>query len=367
MALSQRLDLRQGQSLVMTPQLQQAIKLLQMSNIELQAFVEAELERNPLLERDERAEVKKQAEAPTGADMAEALASNAHQAERLQSLDTDLENVYPNESRSDRSERMERGMADSGWSSLRPAGGLSLDSEDFDFGAMLSKSETLADHLTAQLTLAIAEPADRIVGQHLIGMVNEAGYLTGSAEDIAQQLGTDALHVARVLGVLKTFDPAGVFARDLRECLEIQLRDRGRFDPAMAALLDRLDLVAKHDLTQLRSLCKVDMEDIRDMIAELKTLNPKPGNAFGFDPVQPVVPDVFVRASQDGSWIVELNSETLPRVLISNQYMSKVKPSAAREEDKNYLCSRASTSAPRRFSRSPRKSCASRTRSSCWA
>jgi RNA polymerase sigma-54 factor len=338
MALSQRLDLRQGQSLVMTPQLQQAIKLLQMSNFELQAYVESELERNPLLERDERADVKKAAhdEAAVG-DMVSALTSSASQAEKLQTLDTDLDNVYTHEARSDASQRMDKGQMDSGWSSLRPASGISLDSDDYDFGATLSRSETLADHLTDQLNLAILDSADRIVGQHLIGMVNESGYLTASVDDIAQQLGTDAAHVKRVLDVMKGFDPVGAFAADLKECLALQLRERNRLDPAMDMLLDNLDLVAKHNLPALKTLCKVDLEDIRDMIAELKTLNPKPGNAFGFDPVQPVVPDVFVRAAQDGSWIVELNNETLPRVLISNQYMSKVTPSATREEDRNYL------------------------------
>jgi RNA polymerase sigma-54 factor len=338
MALSQRLDLRQGQSLVMTPQLQQAIKLLQMSNIELQAYVESELERNPLLERDERVDVKKAVSDDAAAnDTVAVLSDNSRQSEKLQTLDTDLENVYTHEARSDASQRMEKGPADSGWSSLRPASGISLDNDDYDFSATLSKSETLADHLTDQLNLAILDPKDRIVGHHLIGMVNESGYLTANPDELAEQLGTDRAHVTRVLDVMKGFDPAGVFAADLKECLALQLKERNRFDPVMEILLANLDMVAKHNLAGLKSLCKVDLDDVRDMIAELKTLNPKPGNAFGFDPVQPVVPDVFIRAGQDGSWIVELNNETLPRVLISNQYMSKVTPSATREEDKNYL------------------------------
>jgi RNA polymerase sigma-54 factor len=340
MALMQRMDLRQGQSLVMTPQLQQAIKLLQMSNLELQAYVEGELERNPLLERDERTDVQKpeaQEERAGDSDTVTALSANESQEDKLRTLDTDLENVYTHEARADASSRESMAPADSGWASLRPTGGISLDSDEYDFSASLSKAQTLAEHLTDQLNLNIAAPSDRIIGQNLIGMVNEAGYLTGDLADIANYLGTSKDHVTRVLETLKTFDPVGVFAADLQECLALQLRERDRLDPAMATLIANLNLVAKRDFPALKALCKVDLEDIREMIAELKDLNPKPGHAFGSDPVQPVVPDVYVRAAQDGSWLVELNNDTLPRVLFSNQYLSKVSRTASREEDKNYL------------------------------
>ena len=340
MALMQRMDLRQGQSLVMTPQLQQAIKLLQMSNLELQAFVEGELERNPLLERDERTEVQKtelQDERAGAGDTLTALGANESQEDKLRTLDTDLENIYTHEARADAASRENIGPADSGWASLRPTGGISLDSEEYDFSASLSRTQTLAEHLTDQLALNIANASDRIIGQNLIGMVNEAGYLTGEISDIANYLGTTRDHVSRILETLKTFDPIGVFAADLQECLALQLRERDRLDPAMAVLLANLNLVAKRDFAALKSLCKVDLDDIKEMIAELKNLNPKPGNAFGSEPVQPVVPDIFVRAAQDGSWLVELNNETLPRVLFSNQYLSKVSRTASREEDKNYL------------------------------
>jgi RNA polymerase sigma-54 factor len=340
MALMQRMDLRQGQSLVMTPQLQQAIKLLQMSNLELQAYVESELERNPLLERDERTDVHKSEPEDVRAgdgDTVTALNANQSQEDRMRTLDTDLENVYTHEARADASSRENMGPADSGWASLRPTGGISLDSDEYDFSASLSKEQTLAEHLTDQLNLNILKPSDRIIGQNLIGMVNEAGYLTGDIADIADYLGTSRDHVARVLETLKTFDPIGVFAADLHECLALQLRERNRLDPAMATLIANLGLVAKRDFSALKTLCKVDLEDIREMIAELKDLNPKPGHAFGSEPVQPVVPDVYVRAAQDGSWLVELNNDTLPRVLFSNQYLSKVSRTASREEDRNYL------------------------------
>ncbi len=339
MALNQRLDMRQGQSLVMTPQLQQAIKLLQMSNIELQAFVDTELERNPLLERDERGEVQKDVpETPHAeSDMVSDLNSGAAAEERLGTLDTDLENVYTHESRADAESRNAPGPADSGWASLRPSGGMSLDGDELDFAATLTRQPTLAEHLTDQMHLALTGAAERLIGQHLIGAVNEAGYLTADVASVAETLGTTPDHVETVLVKLQQCDPSGVFARTLKECLTLQLKEIDRYDPAMAMLVDNLELVAKRDYNALKSLCKVDIDDLKDMIAELRNLNPKPGHVFGSDPVQPVIPDVIVRASPDGAWTVELNTDTLPRVLISNQYLARVSMSSSRSEDKLYL------------------------------
>ncbi|MFZ5674059.1 MAG: RNA polymerase factor sigma-54 [Pseudomonadota bacterium] len=337
MALTPRLELRQGQSLVMTPQLQQAIKLLQMSNLELQAYVESELEKNPLLERDEKREAPAVAEASEERDVASALKDGASASEKLATLDTDLDNVYQGESRADAANRSAMAQGDSGWASLKSSRAVSLDQDDLDFGATLTRETTLAEHLTEQLMLAIADTADRLIGQNLVGMVNEAGYLTADTAQVAEMLGTDIAHVERVLAVLQGFDPAGVFARDLKECLRLQLKELDRLDPAMMVLVDHLDLVAKRDFAALKSLCKVDADDIRDMIAELRRLNPKPGHVFGAEPVQPVVPDVSVRPAPDGSWLVELNNDTLPRVLVNNRYMAQVSRGAMRDEDKTYL------------------------------
>lgn len=338
MALSQRLELRQGQSLVMTPQLQQAIKLLQMSNIELQAFVDAELERNPLLEREERIEVQTldSVEPSAEPDILSALNSGAAAEERLRTLDTDLENVYTHEARADAQNREAQGPADSGWANLRPSGAVSLDGDDLDVAATLTRAPSLAEHLTGQLNLMIGDPAERLIGQHLIGMLDEAGYLTAGIDAVAEVLGTTPSHVEAVLLKLQDCDPPGVFARDLRECLALQLKDLGRYHPAMATLLANLELVAKRDYAGLRALCGVDLDELRDMIAELRRLNPKPGHAFGSEPVQPVIPDVIVRAAPDGTWLVELNTETLPRVLINNQYVARVS-AAARSEDRLFL------------------------------
>jgi RNA polymerase sigma-54 factor len=328
MGLSQRLVLKQGQSLVMTPQLQQAIKLLQMSSAELQEFVEAEIEKNPLLEREEFTPAQAVATEERQSPVDKALSSGAS-GEDTESFaqpqapagSADGQSLY----------------RDTAWSSLRSAGHLSLDGGDLDVTANLARDVTLAEHLTNQLHLHFQDAGDRLIGQHLIGMVNEAGYLSGDAMGIAETLGTTQQHIQAVLAVLKTFEPTGVFASDLAECLRLQLEERGRLDSAMAALLGHLDLVARRDYQVLRQRCGVSLDELQHMLAELRTLNPKPGHAYGSEPVSPVVPDIFVRQAPDGSWIVELNSETLPRVLVNNRYMARVSSQTAREEDKLFL------------------------------
>ena len=324
--------MKQGQSLVMTPQLQQAIKLLQMSNIEVQNFIDAELERNPLLERSELRETAAPEVKIEKSDVPDAPFS----AGDARGADGDGA-TSASDSGAPVSHMSAGPMSDSGWTSTRGGGQVSLDGEAYDFAANVSREETLADHLTAQMFMHLRDPADILIGQHLIGNVNEAGYLTSNPASIAETMGTDLSHIERVLMVLKKFDPVGVFADDLKDCLRLQLIERNRFDPAMDALLDNLPLVAKRDYPALKNLCHVGLDDIHDMIAEIRALNPKPGHAFGSEPVMPAVPDVSVRAANDGSWLVELNSETLPRVLVNNQYAALVSRDAQKTEDKLFL------------------------------
>src|SRR5215212_8567366 len=297
MALSQRLEIRQGQSLVMTPQLLQAIKLLQLSHLDLAAYVDAELERNPLLERVEE-------EGPP---------------ETLGPAHEDSPSAEPSE-------------GDGG-----DAGEGGLDGEAPDFEATLASEASLHDHLAAQLDLATVDPAERLIGRHLVDAVNEAGYLTETVDDIADRLGAEPTTVERVLRLVQGFEPSGIAARDLAECLTIQLREQNRFDPAMAALVGRLDLVAKRDFPALKRLCGVDDEDLAEMLAEIRALDPKPGRAFAGSPVQILVPDVFVRPAPDGSWIVELNSGTLPRVLMNQSYYAKVSRTLSKDADKAFI------------------------------
>ena len=338
MALSQRLELKQGQSLVMTPQLQQAIKLLQLSNLELGEYVEGELERNPLLERDEV-----EPAAPDPAASAETL--NEVPLEQTLSredlgttsdLDASPEDLYADDSLTDRQATADSGTAAplSDWSR---AGAGGRPETDDGLEENVAAETTLKGHLESQLALAALPPDRRFIALVLIDAVDEAGYLRAELAEIASRLGCAMADCDATLSELQGFDPVGVFARDLRECLALQLKDRDRLDPAMQKLLERLDLVGRRDLAALSAQCGVDLSDVADMISEIRKLSPKPGLAFGSEPVQPVVPDVYVREGSDGTWQVELNSETLPRVLVNSRYYAEVNRTARTREDKAYL------------------------------
>ena len=341
MALATKLELRQGQQLVMTPQLQQAIRLLQLSNFELTQYVEAELERNPLLERDERpessaadadADDREAAAAPNGTSGEAPLDLERTVVDAGATLDTDYDNVYPDTARAD----LARDASLGSWSSVRQRTSTSYD-EDTNLEEYLAREVSLKDHLSDQMTLALAEPAERIVGQYLIDLVDEAGYIKADLDLLAEKLGAPAALVERVLGVLQSFDPPGVFARSLGECLALQLKEQNRYDPQIALLLDNLHMLAAHNLVALRKAVGVEMDELAEMINEIKHLNPKPGLRFGHVDVQAIVPDVLVREAADGSWIVELNSDTLPRVLVNRSYFTRVSRTTRSDKDKDYL------------------------------
>ena len=339
MALSQRLEIRQSHALVMTPQLMQAIKLLQLSNLDLAAYVDNELERNPLLERTAESEAESERRATDGAavekpaedwperpvDVAD-TAPDAHRDAGEQAGDDD--------SAGSQQAPSESPLGYSEWGSTPAA---RRDDDDYNLEAFVSAEHTLSDHLAEQLALAITDPARRMIGQYLIDLVDDAGYLTSDLATVAEKLGASLADVEAVLAILQTFDPAGVCARSLTECLAIQLKERDRFDPAMRALVDHIDLLAKRELGALRKICGVNEEDLADMIAELRQLNPKPGLAFGSTVVQPIVPDVFVKPLPDSSFMVELNSDTLPKVLVNQTYYTQVTKSVKNDKEKSYL------------------------------
>ena len=339
MALTQRLQIRQSQGLVMTPQLMQAIKLLQLSNLDLSAYVEAELERNPLLERGPDSEpapasALSDATADRAGEDSGPPAEFAEHSSGEEAFDSPLQGPGP-----DGGARAQPRLTDmpAGYSEWGAAAANRRDDGDYNLEAFAFAEPTLADWLREQVTLGITDPARRMIGHYLIDLVDESGYIAGDLAAAADKLGTGLAEIEAVLAILQSFEPAGVCARDLAECLAIQLKDRNRYDPAMAALIGRLDLVARRNFAALRKICAVGDEDLAEMIAELRRLNPKPGLAFGSALVQPIVPDVFVRAAPGGAWLVELNSDTLPKVLVNQTYYATVSATARRDSEKSYL------------------------------
>ncbi|MBN8873961.1 MAG: RNA polymerase factor sigma-54 [Rhodospirillales bacterium] len=343
MALAPRLDLRQSQTLVMTPQLRQAIKLLQYSNVEVSAFVEEELERNPLLERDETAELPRldrpapdqvplRAEATP--DVAVAVQTETLPTDAAAPLDADWGNAYDAGGPAD--------GAPSFGSMERRGGSLDFSEDDRGIEDLADARPPLREHLGEQLRLSFADPVDRMVGAHLIALLCPAGRLTADPAAIAAAMGLPLTRIEAVRERMMRFDPPGLFARTLQECLAAQLADRNRLDPAMQTLLANLELLARRDMRRLLALCGVDSEDLADMIGEIRALDPKPGATYDSNPAPPVVPDLLMRRMPDGVWLIELNPDTLPRVLVNERFFARVAPRASKEE-RGFLSERLAT------------------------
>ena len=334
MALTPRMEVRQSQSLALTPQLMQSIRLLQLSHIELNAFVEAELLRNPLLEREEGA-ADDGAEPPERPAETIGYEDTVDHGDRIQSagaiadgLDTAVENVFPEQV----------GQDSLSQTSIWPEGrGQSEGGEAPDIDQFVASRPSLSDHLESQVNLILRDPGERLIARALIDSLNEAGYLATELSAIAAQLGTEESVVEAVLEKVQGCDPIGVFARSVAECLAIQLREKDRLDPLMVKLLANLELLAAHDLAALTRAVGADREDLADMLAELRELDPKPGRAFDGSPVEAVVPDVFVREGPGGGWAVELNSDVLPRVLVNRVYYASVTRKTRDPAEKAFL------------------------------
>ncbi len=335
MALGPRLEFRQTQSLVMTPQLLQAIKLLQLSTVELASYVETELERNPLLERLDDPDAAPITPLEPAGDRTPDRQEGDWASDELRTdrqaiesdIGTDLSNAFPDEAAAPASPSApgaEGPMLPSLDGGLRPLKGGSFDDADSILDALASDGASLQDHLERQVMAVLSTAADRGVALAIIEAIDPTGYLAEPLDEIATRLGVEIEDAEAVLAVIQQCEPVGVGARDLAECLMIQLRDRNRFDPAMATLVGRLDLLAKRDFQQLKRLCRVDDEDLSDMVGEIRRLDPKPGLIFGGAPAQTVIPDVFVRAASDGGWAVELNGDALPRVIANRSYYARV-------------------------------------------
>ncbi len=319
--MSQRLDLRQSQNLVMTPQLQQAIKLLQLNNVELNEFIEEELANNPLLEKDERQPEGETPEAPKPSEH--------------DNIQEEFDSSY---------EEPDSGAQDfdagSSMANVGAGGDTSFNTLDNAFENSMSKPQTLNEHLTDQLNIAFDDPRDRMIGALLIDSLDETGYLRSSVTELSERLDCSTERIGRLLDTLKQFDPCGVFARDLQECLSLQLADQGRLDAPMEKLLENLDLLAAHDRQALAKICDVNETYLADMIEEVKALNPRPASDFETLVVQTAIPDVLMKKQPKhlgGGWRVELNTETLPRVLVNNEYYKTVASAAKDKKDKEYL------------------------------
>lgn len=323
MALAPRLDLRQSQSLVMTPQLQQAIRLLALSNLEIEAYIAEELEKNPLLDAGESPE---QAEVSPPADPSE------NRPEMPETASTDLllegghgdtdnpldveydSSAFGGDSAADLPTPSERGLGQG--SGDHGSGGFGEEGPDFD--SFSAPDISLHEHLLAQAGSALSGHR-MVIATQLIGQIDEAGYLEANLLETAYRLNASLQEVEEVLAVIQTFDPTGVGARSLAECIALQAKEADRYDPAMARLIDNLELVGRGALPQLKRICGVDDEDLADMIRELRSYDPKPGLQYGSDVSQAMVPDIFVLERGDG-WGIEINSSTLPRLLVNRSY-----------------------------------------------
>jgi RNA polymerase sigma-54 factor len=319
MAMGPRLEFRQTQSLVMTPQLRQAIKLLQFTNLEAAAFVEEELERHPLLERDERSDALPERPAPD------------QRPERIEGLDAAAligAEKLPDAVEADHTNSYDSGGTADG-AAYEPAYGTRTSGardpyDERGIDDVMEAPRSLRTYLGEQLRLSFGDPVDRMIGAQLIALLDPAGRVAISTEDLAAAMGIETSRVAAVRERMMRFDPTGLFAPDLKTCLAAQLAELNRLDPAMQALLDNLEVLARRDMRALVTLCGVDMDDVTDMVAELRRLDPKPGAAFESGPVQQIIPDVLMRALPNGEWLLELNPDTMPRVLVNERYHARV-------------------------------------------
>lgn len=341
MGLAAKLQLRQSQSLVMTPQLMQSIKLLQLTHFELERFVDEEIERNPLLDRaeprddatgDQLQKQEARTDAASEGDWFET--DQTWTAEAMSAkLDTSLENIFPDDPGA--AERLGPDLT-AQWKSVGGSGAGGV-GDGFDMDDMAAAPVTLRDHVGEQIAFAFSDPGEQLIARELTENLDDDGYMRADLDEIAERLGASRNEVAAVLSACQGFEPAGLFARDLAQCLALQLAQRNRLDPAMAALLENLDLLARRDFVSLRRICGVEQDDLLDMLAEIRALDPRPGTRFSGGNTDAIVADVEVRAVADGSWTVELNPETLPRVLVDQIYFSQVVGHAKDQAEKDFL------------------------------
>lgn len=343
MALSATLQTRQNQSLVMTPQLMQSIRLLQLTHTELMQYVEREVEKNPLLEKVADGDGQDSDRGSDGDGAQEQAGTEAdwfredleHDGREISAkLDAAPEDVFPEDSGAASPDTPELA---SQWKSMPGAASGAGDSFN-DPDGYCSRPQTLRESVNEQIVFSFSSLADRLIAADIADHLDAAGYLALDLRDTAERLQVDQAAIEAVLKTLQGFEPPGLFARSLSECLAIQLRHKDRYDPAMQTLVDNLDLLARRDFKMLRRLCGVEEADLLDMLAEIQALDPKPGNRFDGANVQTIVADVLVREGSAGSWNVELNAETLPKVLVDHAYFRQISADVGHNDaDRDYL------------------------------
>ncbi len=335
MALGPRLDIRQTQSLVMTPQLQQAIKLLAASNLEIESFIADALEANPLLDtggpadagEPERIELAPPPGEDAPADQLMLAGGGEGDAPLdLASVDRDW----------DTGDGAAPAMRDAEWGAAAGSGGGDFDDMP-DWEQLRAAEITLAEHLDGQIGAATHDPRTGFIARHIIGMLDDAGYLGTPIDDVAEDLGVELFEAEAALALVQSLDPTGVGARNLAECIAIQAREADRYDPCMATLIANLDLVARGEVERLKRLCRVDDEDFADMLRELRSYNPRPGLAFMPSDSSTVVPDIIITANAAGGWDIALNEDTLPKLIVNRGYFVELNSGATNKESQGWL------------------------------
>jgi RNA polymerase sigma-54 factor len=313
MQLSQSLKIKQKQSLVMTPQLQQAIKLLQLNNLELAQHLQEQVDENPFLELVKEEEKARHQPESHASEKEKTEVSDFDSSKPAAALADDPTENSDYENRFDQS-TLEAHVARQDVSSF---------DGDYDALAGVSSSESVYQCLFRQLNLTIDNPKQRLIAGHFINSLLPSGWLGNPVEEIAISSGCSEEEAEEVLEKLQTFEPTGLFARDLADCLRLQLIENGDFTEAFAILLDNLELLGRGEVKKVAKLITSSEAEVIRMLGVIRTLNPKPGESLGIEYLEPPGPDVIVRKNA-GSWVVDLNRSNLPSIEINERYVELI-------------------------------------------
>lgn len=329
-------EIRQTQQLAMTHQLQQSIKLLQLSAVELQEYIDTELEKNPLLSREENEGEGATAEAEEAPATQEDSETAGVERGELDMSDNDYsagealsDESYANDWADDEI-RVSAGAQG-------PSGAFDAEEEGFGIEGAAARDKTLREHLSEQIAIDLSDPVELLIAEKLTDMLDDAGYLREDTAPLAAQLGVSAAEIDAVIAKLQKLEPVGVFARSLKECLALQLADKDRLDPVMQCFLEHMDLLGQGEIASLRKKCGMDEEDFAQCLADIRQCNPKPASGFAAEDTFAIIPDVLVRRNKQGGWQVELNPDALPRILVNRRYAAELQGGVVTRDTKKFL------------------------------